>query len=56
MKKVNAKKFIVFVLLMMSLHVLLTNSFPVLNKILAVIGLLLLPIAYQFDSHKSHMS
>lgn len=51
MKKLNAQK-LIFLILMMSLNVLLTDTYPVMNKTLALFGIVLTVLA--FTETKNH--
>ena len=51
MKKLNAQKLIFLILMMMSLNVLLTAHYPVMNKTLALFGIILTVLA--FTTHAS---
>lgn len=46
MKKLNAQKLIFLILMMMSLNVLLTDTYPVMNKTLALFGIVLTVLAF----------
>ena len=52
MKKLNAQKLIFLILMMMSLNVLLTDTYPVMNKTLALFGIVLTVLA--FTKTKKH--
>lgn len=47
MYKSTAKRLVLFIFFMMSLNVLLTDTFPIVNKILAIVGLFLFVFTYQ---------
>ena len=52
MKKLNPQKLIFLILMMMSLNVLLTDTYPVMNKTLALFGIVLTVLA--FTKTKKH--
>ena len=52
MKKLNAQKLIFLILMMMGLNVLLTNTYPVINKTLAIFGIVMTVLA--FTKTKKH--
>ena len=52
MKKLNAQKLIFLILMMMSLNVLLTDTYPVMNKTLALFVIVLTVLA--FTKTKKH--
>lgn len=52
MKKLNAQKLIFLIMMMMSLNVLLTTAYPVMNKTLALFGIVLTVLA--FTKTKKH--
>ena len=52
MKKLNPQKLIFLILMMMSLNVLLTAHYPVMNKTLALFGIVLTVLA--FTKTKKH--
>jgi len=51
MKKLNAQK-LIFLILMMSLNVLLTAHYPVMNKTLAFFGIVLTVLAFTKTKQK----
>lgn len=46
MKKLNAQKLIFLILMIMSLNVLLTATYPVMNKVLAIFGIIFTSLAF----------
>lgn len=46
MKKLDAQKLIFLILMMMSLNVLLSDTYPVMNKTLALLGIVLTVLAF----------
>lgn len=46
MKKSNTRNIVFFVMMLMSLHVLITSSYTTFNRVLATFGIVILIIAF----------